>query len=539
MIINMSFVPTLDISGEQFLLTLCKKTQLKYCDKVAKEFKGILENAKRYGEYSKEVSRIRLNEKTEYKMKMHILSSTRVAEAIINENALKGIEDKLTDVDTKEEFKNLVKTIVKASTPQKTWLSRIYDTFKDITKYIWDIIEGIATKVWKSASKCLQDYRCLTFLAIALWIVYCRLYGTTTVTNEGGWGFGAANPGEYPMPIYRPAQNVSQTSEPCQMTWNLLEYIKEFFVQIYSTLKQGFLSMFGLNDDYIIPTNINYMASAEEWDKTLFRVGTNVASGVGCGGASYFAGVGASLASTGVGLAPGALVGGTALVLGSLCYGASSLVNTGVIDKITKEQYLQYERLLVRPFIIELERKIFNFAVENVSEEKREQLKTLNGYFLQVADLVTGIRAFTVNLGKIVKDTYGKVALSGAQAAFTTAQNKLDQHKKLMENQNKLMIQKQELVRDRLIVEASQYFKKIKWNRADTFSNDTKLTILLHLVHVGLIDRDFVKRARKGMRKNVNAISEAFDSKQLLMMAFFANNSVELKSRREVPNLKF
>ena len=536
----MSFVPTLDISGEQFLLTLCKKTQLKICDEVAKEFKDILANATRYGNFSKEVSRIRLNDKTERKMKKHILSSTQVAEAIINENALKGIEDKLEDVKTKKEFENLVKTIVQASKPQRGWFSAIYNTAKDMVNYIWGIIAGIAKTVYDSAKECLQNKKCLTFLVIALWIIYCRLYGTTTKTTPGGWGFGAANPGEFPMPVYRPAQNVSQTSEPCQMTWNLLEYIKEFFVQIYNTLKQGFLSMFGLNDDYIIPTNINWMASAEEWDRTLFRVGTNVASGVGCGGASYFAGVGAGLASTGVGLAPGVLVGGTALVLGSLCYGASSLVNTGVIDPITKEQYLQYERLLMRPFIIELERKIFNLAVENVSEEKREQLKTLNRYFLQVADLVTGLKAFTVNLAKIVKNTYGKVAIGGAQAVFTTAQNKIEKYNaertRLMEKQNKLMLQEQELVRDRLILEASQYFEKIKWDRADTFSNDTKLTILLHLVHVGLIDRAFVKRARKGMKNNKNAISNAFEEKRDLMMKFFGTSG-NLQSSR--PHLKF
>ena len=528
---------SLEFSGEDFLLNLCKKTQLKICEEVSKEFKGILANAKRYGEYSKEVSNIRFNNDVEKKMKKHILSSQKVADAIINENALKDIEKDLKDVTTKKEFETLVKIIVGASKPQKTWFNSIYNTMTGIVNYIWDILAGIAKRVYDSAKECLQNKKCLTFLVIALWIIYCRLYGTTTKTKEGGWGFS----GGLPMLHYTPAQTTSQTSEPCQMTWNLLEYIKTFFVQIYNTLKQGFLSMFGLNDDYIIPTNINYMASAEEWDRTLFRVGTNVASGVGCGGASYFAGVGAGLASTGVGLAPGALVGGTALVLGSLCYGASSLVNTGVIDKITKEQYLQYERLLMRPFIIELERKIFNFAVKNVSKEKREQLKTLNGYFLQLADLVTGIRAFTVNLGAIVKDTYGKVAIGGAQAAFTTAQNKWDQYskdsKKLMEKQNKLMIQEQELVRDRLIVEASQYFKKIRFDK--TLSNDTKLTILLHLVHVGLIDRDFVKRARKGMKTNRNAINEAFESKRQLMVDFFSSPSSLRSKRTEVPNLKF
>ncbi len=531
----MNFVPTLDISGEQFLLTLCKKTQLKYCDKVAEEFKGILENAKRYGNYSKEVSSIGYNNHLEKDLKKHIKSSTRVAEAIINEDALKGIEDKLTDVDTKKEFETLVKTIVKASEPQEGWFNTIYNTMTGIVNYIWDIIAGIAKRVYDSASKCLKDKRCLTFLAIALWIVYCRLYGTTTVTKEGGWGFGAANPGEYPMPYYTRAQTVSQTSEPCQMTWNLLEYIKEFFVEIFRTLKQGFLSMFGLNDDYIIPTNINWMASAEEWDKTLFRVGTNVASGVGCSGASYFAGVGASLASTGVGLAPGALVGGTALVLGSLCYGASSLINTGVIDPITKEEYLQYERLLVRPFIIDLERKIFNYTVENLSEETREQFKTLNDYFLKLADLVTGMRAFTVNLGKIVKSTYGKAALGGAQAAFTTAQGKMEEYneqsKEQWKEEKKLLLQKERLVVDRLVLEASQYFQTIDWNRADTFSNDTKLTILLHLVHVGLIERSFVTKA-----KRTGAISKAFNSKKRIINKFFYS-SVELKRRR--PNLKF
>lgn len=529
----MSF--TFDISGEEFLLYLCKKTQLEVCDEVAKEFKGILENATRFGNYSKEVSSIGYNNTLEKDLKNHIISSTPVANAIIKENALKDIEKDLKNVTTKKEFETLVKIIVEASTPQPGWFNTIYNTMTGIVNYIWDIIAGIAMRVFKSATQCLQDKKCLTFLVIALWIIYCRLYGTTTETKEGYWGFGSANAGEFPMPVYRPAQTVSQTSEPCQMTWNLLEYIKEFFVQIYSTLKQGFLSMFGLNDDYIIPTNINWMASAEEWDRTLFRVGTNVASGVGCGGASYFAGVGAGLASTGVGLAPGALIGGTALVLGSLCYGASSLVNTGVIDPITKEEYLQYERLLVRPFIINLERKIFNYTVENLSEERREQFKTLNDYFLKLADLVTGMRAFTVNLGKIVKSTYGKAAIGGAQAAFTTAQNKMEEYnkqsKKIWKEEKKLLLQKERLVVDRLVLEASQYLQTIDWNKADKFSNDTKLTILLHLVHVGLIERSFVTKA-----KRTRAISKAFEEKRPLIDGFFVSSSVNLKKR---PSLKF
>ena len=197
----------------------------------------------------------------------------------------------------------------------------------------------------------------------------------------------------------------------------------------------------------------------------------------------------------------------------------------------------------MRPFIINLERKIFNYTVENLSKERREQFETLNDYFLKLADLVTGMRAFTVNLGKIVKSTYGKAAIGGAQAAFTTAQNKLDQYskdsKKLMEEQNKLMIQEQQLVRDRLIVEASQYFKKIKWRNSATFSNDTKLTILLHLVHVGLIKRSFVTKAKRKMPEDPGAISNAFEEKRLIMMAFFANTSVESKKRSLVPNLKF
>ena len=537
----MNFVPSLDISGEEFLLNLCRKTELEICDEVAKEFKVILENAKTYEKYSKEVSDIRFNLSVEDNMKKHIRSSQKVAHAIISENTLANIEKDLKNVKTRKEFENLVKTIVNASKPQKTWFNSIYNTMKGIINYIWDIIAGIAQKVYESAKACLTDKKCLTFLVIALWIIYCRLYGTTSRTKEGGWGFAAVNPSEFPMPIYKTAQNVSQTKEPCQMTWNLLEYIKHFFVQIYNTLKQGFLSMFGLNTDYIIPTDINWMASAEEWDRTLFRVGTNVTSGVGCGAASYFAGVGASLASTGIGLAPGALVGGTALVLGSLCYGASAMVNTGVIEPITKQQYVQYERLLMRPFIIELERRIFNHTVENVSEDRRKQLKTLNNYFLQLADLVTGIRAFTVNLGAIVKSNYAKLTIGGAQAVFTTAQNKIEKYNaestKLMEKQNKIMLQEQELVRDRLVLEASQYFKQIKWNKAETFTNDTKLTILLHLVHVGVIDRTFVTTARKRMKNNENAISEAFESKRDIMMNFFgASDKVRLT---RAPNLKF
>lgn len=532
---------SLDFSGEDFLLNLCKKTQLKICDEVAKEFKVILANAKRYGEYSKEVSNIRFDKDVEKKMKKHILSSQKVADAIINENALKDIEKDLKDVTTKKEFETLVKTIVGASKPQKTWFNSIYNTVTGIVNYIWDILAGIAKRVYDSAKECLQNKKCLTFLVIALWIIYCRLYGTTTQTKEGGWGFGAANVGELPMPIYRSAQNVSQTSKPCQMTWNLLEYIKTFFVQIYNTLKQGFLSLYGLNDDYIIPTDINWMASAEEWDKTLFRVGTNIKAGTGCGAASYFAGWGAGLASTVVGLAPGALVGGTALVLGSICYGASSLFNTVVIDPITKEQYLQYERLLMRPFIIELERKIFNFTIKNVSEEKRKQLKSLNGYFLQLADLVTGIRAFTVNLGAIVKNNYAKLTIGGSQAAFTTAQNKVEQYNaesiQLMETKNKLKMQEIELTRDRLILEASQYFKKIRFDK--NLSNDTKLTILLHLAHVGLIDRDFVIKARREHKSDKKAISRAFESKRQLMVDFFSSPSSLRLRKMIVPSLKF
>lgn len=556
---------TFDITGEQFILNLCNKTQLNICKEVAKEFKSIISNANKYRKYhyaigntvqkgnQNEAGLFQFDDKDGKKITKHIKDTVNVLN-VIDGDKLTELEEEFKQTTSKDQFEKLLKMVIK-QVPKPGANPGWWKKIKQFGKTIWDTIADIFNVVWKGAKTCLKDWKCLTFLLVVLWIVYCWLYGTTTETIEGGWSYMMP----VAMPVYRQTQNISHTNTPCAMTWNLLDYIRTFFQELYNTIVNGFQSLFGANNDYILPQQINYVENAEMWDYVLYKQGTNVLAGSICGGASYAAGVGGGLVAGGVTLPAGLAVGGTALLLGSLCVGLNSTFNTAVISSITKEQYLQYERLLLRPLIIGLEQEIVRFSVKNLKKEQKETVLNLNKYFLRIADVVAGVRAFTVNLGNIIKTTYGKALVSGAIATFTTAKEKaadlngyykkkLEMDKQELEMDKKELEMKQEAQAAMLMLGSQRYFQSIQFDPNNKeylkcLNNMDKLLILIHCRQIQLIeDKEWQSVGMKTLKRKPEKLNTAFDKHLPKMKMFFKdywkNKNTFCDQRVSIPEMQ-
>lgn len=527
------------LSVEQFVVKLCEKTNLDVCDEIAAEFSKTVNNADAFKKYSKEIINIRHNGSLEAKLKNHILSAETIANNVMDESLLLDIDKDLKDVKTREEFEDLLNEIRKTAGIGLSWWGRI----KQISSNIWSVMTRVANAIVKKVKQCLSSTRCLMVILLALWIVYCYLWGTTTEEEPAHWDIQA-----FQRPVYVESQDHTMPNGPCGMTWTILDYIKSFFTNVWTMIKNGFMSIFGYNDGYIIPEQFNYMSTAEYWDYTLYRQATNVGSGAACSGVSYMAGWGASLTGTGVGAAPGLMIFGTAVVIGGLCFGVSNHVNESVMKDITKEQYIAYERMLLRPFIIALEQKIVNFTIDKCieDEEQRSTWKSMHQYILLLADITNGLRAFTTNLKVVVKETYGKFIHASALTVFgmTSREAKVFKDKMLEHYKKTGEVQKLTMkdMANRQVMEAGEWFKKIKFNPNDPnyvakMNDMDKLQVIVQLKNAGQIDIE--ENRLKRIKKSSRLIQKEWDKHFEFMKQFFRETGYPVSSVSELPDYMF
>ena len=450
------------LSVEEFILQLCRRTKLSDCTQVAKDLERTVSNARNFNAYSLKVLGLRNNSNVENNLRNHVAMSSTILDDLAEEMYLQEINEQLDDVETRQDFESLIEDIKFAAGLGLTWWQRA----KKIFENIWGVITNIANYLWEKVRSCLTNPKCVFLIALVLWMIYCHFYGEVTKEKEV-LGADALDGGTEWI-------TVTEYNDGCVRTDELFAWIKLAFERVYTLLKNAFLSIFGMNEDYILPGKYNYVSSAEEWDYALFKVGTNVGFGGVCAGTSMFYSLGAGLSSTGVGFGAGAAVFGTGMVLGSLCYGASSIVNETIMKGITKEQYLMYERVMMRPIIILLEKRIYNFTISFLSKDSktRQTLNSLNDWFLLLADLANGLRTFYANLLVGIKSVYGRAATSSALTVFNMAVRNLDDAKELMKSrwqrEKKLTEIKQQDVEARLVLEAEKYFRDIKFNPNST-----------------------------------------------------------------------
>ena len=486
------------LSIEEFIQQLCEETKLSDCAKIAEDLKGSVSNARGFKNFSKKVFRFRNNQRLEQDLKEHIMDAGDLMDRFAEEQLLVQINEELTDVKTRKDFEELLKYIKDVVGEGLTWWGRI----KQIVSNIWDIMKQVANSIYEKIKSCLFNKKCLMIVGLALWMLYCHFYGTSEKVEENKISYG--------MSGVNTTSNTITYSRGCGELQLLQDYLWTAVKNVAHFFYQGFLSIFGMNTDYIIPQEYNYMKSAETWDQTLHNAGGGIVAGTTCAGATAMWGGGAISWALAAATPTGWVVGAASLVVGSFCYAGTSFFSKTVLGPITAEQYMQYERIVLRPIFLLLEQDIFNTVVDtlNWTENTKDKARKANEYFLLFANAVNTLRDNVVNMGLLVKQMYRQQLYAGANAALGLAVQKVNgdkiQRDKAFYREQRVQKIKDEEIATRIFIEnlkdlKDRGFNPRKENKYDIGQKMLYLTMLQqgHIIDIKENIRKVAKKPEK------------------------------------------
>lgn len=481
------------LSIEDFILQLCEKTKLSDCAKIAEDLKGSVSNAKGFKNFSKKVFRFRNNQRLEQDLKEHIMDAGGLMDRLAEEQLLAQIDEDLTDVKTRKEFEDLLKYIKEVVGEGLTWWGRV----KRIASKIWDIMKQVANSIYEKIKSCLFNAKCLMLVGLSMWMLYCHFYGNSVDTGKTSTCYDI------------PGGNFTCTPSTggCDELQLLQDYLWMAVKNVAHFFYQGFLSIFGMNDDYIIPQQYNYMKTAETWDQTLHDAGGGIVAGSSCAGVTAMWGGGAVSWAFAAATPPGYLIGAASLIVGSLCYAGTNFFSKSVLGPITAEQYMQYERIILRPIFLLLEQDIFNTVVETLDwkDQNKDRARKVNEYFLLFANGVNAIRDKVVNMGLLVKKMYRQQLYAGANAAFGLAVQKVNGDKnerdKSFYREQKVQKIKDEEIATRIFIENLKALQDIGFNPRKEYEYDIgqkmQYLAMLQQGHIVDITENIRKVAKK------------------------------------------
>lgn len=464
------------LSIEQFILQLCEKTKLSDCAKIAKDLKGSVSNARGFKNYSKKVIKFRKNQSLEENLKEHIMNAGDLMDRLAEEQLLAQINEDLTDVKTREEFEDLLAYIKDVVGEGLTWWGRV----KQIASNIWDIMKRVADSIYEKIKSCLFNAKCLMLVGLAMWMLYCHFYGSTTETTTG-WLRGST-------------KTTTTYNSGCGEIELLQDYLWTAVKNVAHFFYQGFLSIFGMNTDYIMPQQFNYMKTAESWDQTLHSAGGGIVAGTSCAGVTAMWGGGAISWALAAATPSGWVVGAASLVVGSLCYAGTQTFSTVVLAPITGEQYMQYERIVLRPFFLLLEQDIFNKVVDTLQwkDTSKDTARKANEYLLLFANAVNGLRDSVVNMGLLVKQMYRQQLYAGANAALGLAAQKINADKierdKKFYKEQKVQKIKDDEIANRIFMDNLKALQDQRFDPEKDYTTGRKMLYLTMLQQGHIID---------------------------------------------------
>lgn len=415
---------------------LCKNTSLTNCSEISKQLSATVENSKRLAEYTQKVK--------EHEELTN--EAVRALDDVMENNPDKGLDamldlqlgniqklvkgyiertnnitqqkeklksyleeddilNELKNIDNSTDFENIITSL--AGETYTSWWSCGISWLKEQFNYWYQKIKDFVN--W------LKDPKKLTIILFVLWLLLCE-YNKYKQSQEAAdqkclYDSMAmrAGQGAITAPAYEPPTDILTTS--CAKTEDMLNLLSTYANYAWDIIVNAFKSLFGLNTEYIIPSQINPLVNAEAWDYTISSALTEVSYTGGCTIAAASTGVAGSIGGVAAGIlgitaAPAILVTGVvAGTLGLVCFAISKGFNETVVKPTINQEYLALERTLLRPYLMIIWDKVYNVGVTmlKVKGTWAEKLKYFIDACMNILDTYAAVR---LNVMKNITNKY-------------------------------------------------------------------------------------------------------------------------------------
>lgn len=415
---------------------LCENTSLTNCSEISKQLSATVENSKRLAEYTQKVKEheeltneavralddvmennpeegldamldlqlgnIQQLVKGYIERTSNITQQKEKLKAYLEED---DILNELKNIDNSTDFENIITSL--ASETKKSWWSCGISWLKEQFNYWYQKIKDFVN--W------LKDPKKLTIILFVLWLLLCE-YNKYKQSQEAAdqkclYDSMAmrAGQGAITAPAYEPPTDILTTS--CAKTEDMLNLLSTYANYAWDIIVNAFKSLFGLNTEYIIPSQINPLVNAEAWDYTISSAFTEVSYTGGCTIAAASTGVAGSIGGVAAGIlgitaSPAILVTGVvAGTLGLVCFAISKGFNETVVKPTINQEYLALERTLLRPYLMIIWDKVYNAGVTmlKVKGTWAEKMKYFIDACMNILDTYAAVR---LNLMKNIKNQY-------------------------------------------------------------------------------------------------------------------------------------